>query len=60
VPDTAAIFTMWSGAPSATRGTVAVTNVSYNGRLSAGQTTNFGFQGTGSVTGVSVAGCSAA
>jgi poly(hydroxyalkanoate) depolymerase family esterase len=60
VPDAAAISTMWSGAPSATRGTVAVTNVSYNGRLSAGQTTNFGFQGTGSVTGVSVAGCSAA
>uniref|UniRef100_UPI00064BB88F cellulose binding domain-containing protein n=1 Tax=Micromonospora sp. RV43 TaxID=1661387 RepID=UPI00064BB88F len=47
LPGGAAISSLWNGVPSGTSGTVTVANQSYNGRLSAGQSTTFGFQGTG-------------
>ncbi|WP_436837783.1 cellulose binding domain-containing protein [Micromonospora chersina] len=37
----------WSAQASGTKGTVGFTNVSYNGHVGAQQSTNFGFQGTG-------------
>ncbi|MCZ7436767.1 cellulose binding domain-containing protein [Micromonospora sp. WMMC241] len=43
----ASITSVWNGVASGTSGTVSVTNQSYNGRLAAGQSTSFGFQGTG-------------
>lgn len=47
LPGGAAISSLWNGVPSGTSGTVTVANQSYNGRLGAGQSTTFGFQGTG-------------
>ena len=47
LPGGAAISSLWNGVPSGTSGTVTVSNQSYNGRLAAGQSTTFGFQGTG-------------
>jgi endo-1,4-beta-xylanase len=42
-----AVTNTWNAAPSATSGTVQFGNVSFNGRLTGGQATEFGFQGTG-------------
>ncbi|MFC4148729.1 glycoside hydrolase family 6 protein [Micromonospora mangrovi] len=47
LPGGAAITGTWSAQASGASGTVRFTNVSYNGHVGAGQTTNFGFQGTG-------------
>jgi hypothetical protein len=41
------ITNSWSASASGNSGAVQFTNVSYNGRLAAGQSTEFGFQGTG-------------
>jgi hypothetical protein len=41
-------------ARTASADTVQVANASYNGRLTAGQSTSFGFQANGSGTGVTV------
>jgi endo-1,4-beta-xylanase len=43
----------WNALNSGTTGTVRFSNASYNGRIAAGSTTEFGFQGTGSATGTS-------
>ncbi len=54
LPSGTALTNVWNGSSSGTTGTVRVTNASYNGSLGAGQSTSFGFQGTGSGTGVTV------
>jgi endo-1,4-beta-xylanase len=54
IPSAANITNAWS----TTRNGTSFSNVSYNGRVNAGQSTQFGFQGTGTGPG-SVSGCSA-
>ena len=54
LPSGATITQLWSGTQSANSGNVTVSNVNYNGSVGAGQTTNFGFQGTGSGAGATV------
>ncbi len=58
LPSGTTITGLWGGTNSGTTGTVHVTNVAYNGTLGAGQSTSFGFQATGSGSGVT-ASCSA-
>jgi endo-1,4-beta-xylanase len=53
------ITNAWNANRSANSGAVRFTNVSYNGRLGAGQTTEFGMQGTGTA-GTLTPSCSAA
>ena len=53
VPSGAAISNGWNAGFSGTSGSVTATNVSYNGNASAGAT--FGFQGTGSASGMTFA-----
>jgi endo-1,4-beta-xylanase len=52
LPAGAAVTSTWNAGQSGTSGTVQFTNVGYNGRVAAGQSTEFGFQGTGSGTGM--------
>ena len=52
LPSGAAVTNAWNADRSGNSGAVRFTNVSYNGRVAAGQTTEFGFQGTGSGTGL--------
>lgn len=47
LPGGTAVTGVWSAQASGTSGTIQFTNVSYNGHVGAGQSTNFGFQGTG-------------
>jgi endo-1,4-beta-xylanase len=47
LPSGAAVTNSWSTTGSGTSGSVNWTNVSYNGSIAAGQSTQFGFQGTG-------------
>ncbi|HET6530296.1 MAG TPA: endo-1,4-beta-xylanase, partial [Actinoplanes sp.] len=47
VPSGSAVTNTWNAQASGTSGSVRFANVSYNGRLTAGGTTEFGFQGTG-------------
>ncbi|WP_212828855.1 endo-1,4-beta-xylanase [Catellatospora sp. TT07R-123] len=47
LPSGAVIVNTWNAAPSGTSGTVSFSNVSYNGQVSAGQYTEFGFQADG-------------
>ncbi|MFG1869653.1 endo-1,4-beta-xylanase [Micromonospora arborensis] len=51
LPSGASVTNTWSATASGSTGTVRFTNVDYNGRLGAGQVTEFGFQGTGSASG---------
>ena len=51
LPGGASVTSLWNAVRSGTSGTITVTNQSYNGRLTAGQATSFGFQGTGSGSG---------
>ncbi|GAB3964394.1 hypothetical protein GCM10027615_06930 [Plantactinospora veratri] len=53
LPSGASVTNSWNANRSGTSGAVTFTNVSYNGRIAAGQSTEFGFQGTGSGTGMS-------
>ncbi|MEU7613569.1 cellulose binding domain-containing protein [Micromonospora sp. NPDC049204] len=53
LPSGASITSVWNGVASGSSGTITVANQSYNGRVAAGQTTSFGFQGTGNGTGTS-------
>ncbi|MBG6102079.1 endoglucanase [Micromonospora vinacea] len=46
------VTSAWNAQVSGTSGTVGFTNVSYNGRVLGRQSTNFGFQGTGTGPGV--------
>ncbi|MGA5302851.1 endo-1,4-beta-xylanase [Nucisporomicrobium flavum] len=57
LPSGAAVTNSWSSQSSGSSGTVRFANVSYNGSVPAGGTTEFGFQGTG--TGPATATCSA-
>ncbi|GAB3066897.1 glycoside hydrolase family 6 protein [Micromonospora schwarzwaldensis] len=59
LPGGAATTGVWSAQASGTSGTIRFTNVSYNGHVGAGQSTNFGFQGTGTGPGAA-ASCTAA
>ena len=52
LPSGAAITNAWNTTRSGSSGAVSFTNVSYNGRIAAGQSTEFGFQGTGSGSGM--------
>jgi poly(3-hydroxybutyrate) depolymerase len=47
LPAGATVTNTWSGSASGNSGTVQFANVGYNGRLTPGQVTEFGFQGTG-------------
>jgi hypothetical protein len=58
LPSGAAVTSTWNASPSGT-GTMRFTNVSYNGSVGAGQTANFGFQGTGTGQGMTVSSCAA-
>ena len=59
LPAGATVTNAWNASRSGNTGAVQFTNVGYNGRLSAGQTTEFGFQATGTGTGMTPT-CSAA
>ncbi|MEV0395916.1 endo-1,4-beta-xylanase [Polymorphospora rubra] len=52
LPAGAAVTNTWSAQASGSTGTIRFANVAYNGRVAAGQSTEFGFQGTGSGTGL--------
>ncbi|GAA0899888.1 hypothetical protein Vau01_077530 [Virgisporangium aurantiacum] len=49
LPAGATITNSWNTTRTGASGAVQLANVSYNGRLTAGQSTEFGFQGTGSL-----------
>ncbi|MFG1884121.1 cellulose binding domain-containing protein [Micromonospora sp. NPDC049102] len=51
LPSGASVTSLWNGVATGSSGTITVTNQSYNGRLAAGQSTSFGFQGTGNGSG---------
>jgi hypothetical protein len=52
LPAGATITNAWNVDRSGNTGTVQLTNVGYNGSVAAGQSTEFGFQGTGTATGM--------
>jgi poly(3-hydroxybutyrate) depolymerase len=52
LPSGASVTNTWSASASGSTGSVRFTNVSYNGRLTPGQVTEFGFQGSGSGSGI--------
>jgi cellulase/cellobiase CelA1 len=52
LPAGATITNAWNTQRTGNSGAVQFANVSYNGRLNAGQATEFGFQGTGSGSGM--------
>jgi hypothetical protein len=47
LPSGAAVTNSWNASATGTSGAIQFGNVAYNGRLTAGQSTEFGFQGTG-------------
>ena len=53
LPSGTAVSNGWNATFTGSTGTVTATNASYNGALGAGQSTSFGFQGTGTGSGVS-------
>jgi cellulase/cellobiase CelA1 len=55
LPSGASVTNAWNSSRSGSTGTVQFTNVSYNGAIGAGQSTEFGFQGTGSGSGMTPA-----
>jgi cellulase/cellobiase CelA1 len=52
LPSGAGITDAWNANRSGDTGTVQFTNVSFNGSIAPGQSTEFGFQGTGTGTGM--------
>jgi endo-1,4-beta-xylanase len=58
LPSGSAITNSWNANASGSSGAVNFTNVAYNGAIAAGQSTQFGFQGTGSAAGLTP-GCTA-
>ena len=52
LPSGSSITNSWNASPSGTTGTVHFTNLSYNGSLGASQSTQFGYQGTGTGAGM--------
>ncbi|WCN81380.1 glucuronyl esterase domain-containing protein [Micromonospora sp. LH3U1] len=59
LPSGASITSIWSANRSGNTGTVQFTNVAYNGSVAPGQSTEFGYQGTGTGAGMTPT-CSAA
>ena len=59
LPSGVSVQNGWNGQFTGSSGTVVVGNAAYNGSLGAGGTTSFGFQGTGSPSGITAA-CAAA
>jgi len=55
IPAGTAVTNVWNG----TRTGNSVANATWNGKLAAGQTAEFGLQGTGSATGLNATGCTA-
>ena len=53
LPTGATVTSRWNANGTGTTGAVQFSNVSYNGQIAAGQSVEFGFQGTGSATGAS-------
>ena len=51
LPSGVSVTNSWSATQTGTSGTVGFSNAAWNGSLSAGATTSFGFQGTGSPVG---------
>lgn len=58
LPPGAGVTNAWNADRSGNTGTVEFTDVGFNGSIAAGQSTEFGFQGTGTGTGMAP-GCSA-
>jgi cellulase/cellobiase CelA1 len=58
IPSGATVTNAWNAQRSGNSGAVTFSNVSYNGQVGAGQATEFGFQGTGSGSGMTP-GCTA-
>ena len=54
LPSGAAYSNGWNASFSGTSGTIQASNVSYNGSVGAGQSATFGFQGTGTASGMTV------
>ncbi|WP_422769707.1 GDSL-type esterase/lipase family protein [Plantactinospora sp. WMMC1484] len=52
LPGGVTVTNAWNAQRSGNSGAVEFTNVSYNGRIAPGQSTEFGFQGTGSAAGL--------
>jgi len=52
LPAGASVVNAWNANRSGNTGTVQFSNVSYNGSIAPGQSTEFGFQGSGSGTGM--------
>ncbi|GIG91274.1 GDSL-type esterase/lipase family protein [Plantactinospora endophytica] len=52
LPSGTTVTNAWNTQRSGNSGVVQFSNVSYNGRIAAGQSTEFGFQGTGSGVGL--------
>ncbi|MGC5318755.1 cellulose binding domain-containing protein [Micromonospora arida] len=52
LPSGASITSIWSANRSGSTGTVQFTNVAYNGAIAAGQSTEFGYQGSGTGAGM--------
>ncbi|WFE40785.1 PHB depolymerase family esterase [Micromonospora sp. WMMD998] len=52
LPGGASVTNTWSATASGSTGTVRFANVDYNGQLGAGQSTEFGFQGNGTASGL--------
>jgi endo-1,4-beta-xylanase len=55
LPSGASVTNSWNATGSGTSGAVQFANVGHNGQVAAGQWVEFGFQGTGSATGISPA-----
>ena len=55
LPAGAGVTGSWNTERTVTSGTVQFANVGYNGRLAAGQSAEFGFQGTGAAAGTTLA-----
>jgi cellulase/cellobiase CelA1 len=52
LPPGATITNAWNANRSGNTGAVQFTNLNYNGSIAPGQSTEFGFQGTGTGTGM--------
>ncbi|SEC53095.1 Cellulose binding domain-containing protein [Amycolatopsis tolypomycina] len=55
LPAGAVVTSVWNAGRSGDTGAVRFTNTGFNGSLSAGQSTEFGYQGTGTATGTTAA-----
>lgn len=60
LPSGAAITNAWNTGASGNTGAIRFTNVGYNGSVAAGQSVQFGYQATGSPTGITLPVCTAA